>query len=45
MLERERDVHQGCPYRNSCKKDEEHCCYLQRDNTCYLDSDDIGEYV
>jgi len=45
MLEREINPHQGCPYRDSCKQNEEHCCYLKRDNTCYLDSKEVSEYV
>jgi len=46
MLEREIDVHKSCPNRGHCRKDEEHCCYLiKRDNTCYLESDDVRDYV
>jgi hypothetical protein len=28
MLEREINVHDGCPNRNHCRKDESKCCYL-----------------
>ena len=44
MLEREKDVHKGCPYRNSCKKDEEQCCYLVK-GKCYLNSEEIRDYL
>lgn len=36
MLERDIDRHAGCPYRHSCKKDEEKCCYLVK-NKCIIE--------
>ena len=38
MLERNKNVHDGCPNRGHCKKDESKCCYLLSDKHCYLDS-------
>lgn len=44
MLEREINPHSGCPYRNSCDKDESKCCYLVK-RSCLLDSDDCEDYL
>ena len=32
-------VHDGCPNRNHCSKDEKKCCYLMSNHDCYLDSE------
>lgn len=44
MMNENITVHDGCPNRHHCKKDEEQCCYLVR-NQCYLDSDNIERFV
>ena len=33
-------IHDGCPNRSHCKKDETQCCYLVK-NHCILGRDDI----
>lgn len=48
MLERDAIIekHAGCPNRQHCKKNEEHCAYLQKkDNTCFLDCEYCEEYL
>ena len=35
MLEKEIDNHAGCPYRHTCTKNEEKCCYLVK-NECII---------
>jgi len=44
MLEREKNPHSGCPYRDCCKKDEEKCCYLVK-GKCYLDHTDLKRLI
>ena len=39
------DVHQGCPNRGHCSKDEEKCCYLLSKNHCYLDFEESEEFI
>lgn len=39
MIERDIDVHCGCPNRHHCKKDERNCCYLVK-NHCLLENND-----
>ena len=36
--------HNGCPNRHHCLKDETKCAYLVKGN-CYLDSEDISDYL
>jgi len=47
MLERDAVIrkHQGCPNRLHCPKDETKCCYLQKNNTCYLDNECSEEFL
>lgn len=47
MLERDAVIekHAGCPNRHHCEKNEEHCAYLKRDNTCFLDSENCEDYL
>ena len=44
MLEKEKNVHDGCPYRGHCKKDEKQCCYLVTTG-CYLDNEQVEYFV
>lgn len=44
--EEKQHVHDGCPYRNSCRKDEEYCCYLmKKSNGCYLNDEKCEDFV
>jgi len=46
MKKKKEDVHQGCPYRHTCIKDESKCCYLLSNNQgCYLDSNYSEEFI
>ena len=46
MLEREINVHKGCPNVGHCKKDERHCCYLIKgSNKCYLDTIESEDFI
>jgi len=43
---KKKDVHQSCPNKGHCSKDEKHCCYLiKRTNKCYLDSEQSESYL
>ena len=46
MLERKikEDVHKGCPYRGTCKKDETKCCYLVK-GQCYIENTDLRRLI
>ena len=44
MLEKEKDVHQGCPYRGTCEKDGEKCCYLVQ-GQCYIENTDLRRLI
>ena len=44
MLEREKDVHKGCPNRGNCEKDETRCAYLVK-GKCYLEHTDVELFV
>ena len=46
MKKKNEDVHQGCPYRHECNKDESKCCYLlSHTHKCYLDCEESGEFI
>ena len=44
MLERDLNVHHGCPNRHHCKKDETKCCYLVNDH-CILRREDCERFL
>lgn len=37
-------VHDGCPNRNHCTKDEKKCCYLVH-NHCILEHEDCEDFL
>lgn len=39
------NVHDGCPNRHHCEKDESKCCYLLSNKQCYLDSKYSEEFI
>ena len=39
------NVHQGCPNRHHCKKDESKCCYLLSNRQCYLETKDSEVFL
>ena len=47
MLEKDlkAEVHNSCPNRYHCKKDESKCCYLLSTHECYLDSKYSEDFV
>ena len=47
MKKKKEDVHQGCPNRGHCSKDESKCCYLLSNNNhnCYLDTDYSEDFI
>lgn len=45
MMKNNISVHDGCPNRYHCKKDEKQCCYLMKNNTCYLDTEKAGDFL
>jgi hypothetical protein len=38
-------VHNSCPNRYHCIKDESKCCYLLSNRKCYLDSEKARDYL
>ena len=45
MMKKEVNVHEGCPNRGHCSKDESKCCYLLSTQQCYLDSEDSEVFL
>ena len=45
MLERDVNVHEDCPNRGHCSRDESKCCYLLSNKHCYLDTECSEDFV
>ena len=45
MKKKKEDVHQGCPYRHECNKDESKCCYLLSNHQCYLNCENSEDFI
>ena len=45
MLDREVNIHEGCPNRHHCSRDESRCCYLLSNRQCYLETDDSEDFL
>lgn len=44
-MENEITVHDGCPNRHHCIKNESKCCYLLTNQECYLDTKNSEEFL